>query len=177
MTNWHDSSVNAAWNASDQRLPTALHESMEEGKCLCPNLNERMIDPHVEIILPLRFGHKMSLVVRKPAFCICENKDADLLRGNRDADQRLCFHYTESTIFLLPKYKISSIQPSSAVVQPGLCHTWSETPETGFLRTRLKCFIWKFSLFHGFMKSSCQPLETDKKVHKVLAHYLIEACL
>ena len=27
------------------------------------------------------------------------------------------------------------------------------------------------------MKSSCQPLEKDKKVHKVLAHYLIEDCL
>ena len=32
-----------------------------------------------------------SLVVRNPAFCICENKDADQLRGNREADQRLCF--------------------------------------------------------------------------------------
>ena len=30
----------------------------------------------------------MSLVMRKPAFCICENKDADQLRGNREADQR-----------------------------------------------------------------------------------------
>ena len=27
----------------------------------------------------------------KPAFCICENKDADQLRGNREADQRLLF--------------------------------------------------------------------------------------
>ena len=31
------------------------------------------------------------LLVRKPAFCICENRDADQLRGNREADQRLCF--------------------------------------------------------------------------------------
>ena len=37
----------------------------------------------------------MSRVMRKPAFCICENKDADQLRGNREADQRLCFRYTE----------------------------------------------------------------------------------
>ena len=36
--------------------------------------------------------------MRKPAFCICENKDADQLRGNREADQRLCFRYTGSTI-------------------------------------------------------------------------------
>ena len=27
----------------------------------------------------------MSLVMRKPAFCICENKDADQRRGNREA--------------------------------------------------------------------------------------------
>ena len=31
--------------------------------------------------------------MRNPTFCICENKDADQLRGNREADQRLCFRY------------------------------------------------------------------------------------
>ena len=41
--------------------------------------------------------------MRKPAFCICENKDADQLRGNREANQRLCFRYTDSTIPLLSK--------------------------------------------------------------------------
>ena len=79
----------------------------------------------------------LSRVVRKPAFCICENKDADQLRGNREADQRLCFRNTDSTIPLLPKYEISSLLPSSVTVQPGLCRTWSETPKTGFLTTRL----------------------------------------
>ena len=33
-------------------------------------------------------------------FCICENKDADQLRGNREADQRLCFRYTDRTRFV-----------------------------------------------------------------------------
>ena len=47
--------------------------------------------------------------MRKPAFCICENKDADQLRGNREADQRLCFRDTDSTIPLLPKSEISSL--------------------------------------------------------------------
>ena len=67
--------------------------------------------------------------MRKPAFCICENKDADQLRGNREADQRLCFRYKDadqlrgnreadqrlcfryidSTIPLLSKSKISSL--------------------------------------------------------------------
>ena len=41
--------------------------------------------------------------MRKPTFCICENKDADQLHGNREADQPLCFRYTDSTIPLLSK--------------------------------------------------------------------------
>ena len=65
--------------------------------------------------------------MRKPTFCICENKDADQLRGNHEADQRLCFRYIESTIRLLSKSEISSLYPFSAAVQPGLCRTRSET--------------------------------------------------
>ena len=77
--------------------------------------------------------------MRKPAFCICENKDTDQLRGNREADQRLCFRYMDNTIPLLPKSEISSLWLSPVAVQPGLCQTWSETPKTGFLTTRLIC--------------------------------------
>ena len=79
----------------------------------------------------------MSHVVRKGFFCICKNKDADQLPGNREADQHLCFRYTDSTIPLLSKYEISRLWPSSVAVQPGLCRTRSETLKTGFLRTRL----------------------------------------
>ena len=53
--------------------------------------------------------NKTSLVMRKLDFCIRENKDADQLRGNREADQRLCFRYTDSTIPLLPKSGISRL--------------------------------------------------------------------
>ena len=60
-------------------------------------------------ILPSMCLDDMSRVVRKPAFCICENKDADQLRGNREADQRLCFRYIDSTIPLFSKYEISSL--------------------------------------------------------------------
>ena len=79
----------------------------------------------------------MSRDVRKPDFCICENKDADQLRGTREADQRLCFRYTDSTIPLLSRNKISSLYPFSEAAQPDLCRTWSETPKTGFLASRL----------------------------------------
>ena len=51
----------------------------------------------------------MSRVMRKPTFCICENKDADQLCGNHTADQRLYFRYKDSTITLLSKSEISSL--------------------------------------------------------------------
>ena len=72
--------------------------------------------------------------MRKPTFCICENKDANQLRGNREADQRLCFRYIDSMIPLLSKSEISSLLPSSVVVQPGLCRTRSETRTLVFSR-------------------------------------------
>ena len=36
----------------------------------------------------------MSCIVRKPDYCLCENKGADQLCSNCTADQRLCFRYT-----------------------------------------------------------------------------------
>ena len=51
----------------------------------------------------------MSRHMGKPTICLGENKGADQPRGNREADQRLCFRYTDSTIPLLSKSKISSL--------------------------------------------------------------------
>ena len=34
---------------------------------------------------------QMSRVMRKPTFCICENEDADQLRGNHKADHAFVF--------------------------------------------------------------------------------------
>ena len=65
--------------------------------------------------------------MRKPTFCICENKDAAQLRGNCEADQRLCFRCIDSTIPLLSKSEISRLRPSSVAVEPGLCRTRLET--------------------------------------------------
>ena len=67
-----------------------------------PRINPICLNMGAEIL-------QVSRVVGKPTFCICENKDADQLRGNREADQRLCFRYIDSTIPLLPKSKISSL--------------------------------------------------------------------
>ena len=37
----------------------------------------------------------LSHIMRKPAFCICEKQSQDQMRGNRTADQCLCFHYIQ----------------------------------------------------------------------------------
>ena len=99
----------------------------------------------------------MSLCVRKPTICMGENKDADQLRGNREADQRLCFRYTDSTFppLLIPKF--SRFWVSSVTVQPGLCWTWSEPQIVGFLTHRhISTTLFKVRLrlmfdwcFHG----------------------------
>ena len=60
--------------------------------------------------------------MRKPAFCICENKGADQLYSY----QCLCFHYKDGTNPLVPKSKISNLD-SSVAVQSGLCRIWWET--------------------------------------------------
>ena len=47
--------------------------------------------------------------------------------------------YSDSTIPLFLKSEFSSFQPASVSVQVGLCRSWSETPEDGFLASRLIC--------------------------------------
>ena len=51
----------------------------------------------------------MSYILRKPAFCLCENKAVDQLCGNRTADQCLSFRHIDSTIPLLTKSEILSL--------------------------------------------------------------------
>ena len=75
--------------------------------------------------------------MRKPTICICENKGA----GNCEADQRHCFRYMDSTTPLLSKSKISSLLPSSMLVHLGLCRSWSETKNVGFLMMWLNSSI------------------------------------
>ena len=93
--------------------------------------------------------------MRKPTICICENKGADQLRGNREADQRLCFRYSDSTIPPLLNSKISSFKPASVAVQAGLCQTCSETtllvfPRGGSLSSPQSCSVVHSLLCQGF---------------------------
>ena len=85
--------------------------------------------------------------MRKPTFCICENKDADQLRGNREADQCLCFRYLASTIPLLPL-----IQNFKSLAISSSCTAWfvSDLVQihiVGFLMTQLKySLLYKLNL-------------------------------
>ena len=82
--------------------------------------------------------------MRKPEYCLCENKGADQLCSNCTADQHLYFRYTNSTI---PPIRIGTqnfmILPSSVTVQAGFCRTNLETTKTGFLASRLKVYFEK----------------------------------
>ena len=71
--------------------------------------------------------------MRKPAYCICQKKGAT-------ADQRLCFGHVDSATRLLPKFEISSLYPSSVVVQPGSYQTLSGTLRQVFSRHGLYTF-------------------------------------
>ena len=103
----------------------------------------------------------------KPTICLGENKGADQLRSNCEADQRLCFRFTDSIIPLLFKFKISSLQPSSVTVQAGLCRTRSTPKLLVFSHTG--CYV------NGVQSSmSTIVLEVFCRIHS-LAHLSCEA--
>ena len=94
----------------------------------------------------------LSHLVRKPTICICEIKGADQLRSYCEADQRLCFRYRDSTIPLLSSSKISSLQPSSMIIQLSLCLTFLETTLLVFSR----CDSFEVMAMNScFMLSNC----------------------
>ena len=109
--------------------------------------------------------------MRKPAFCICENKDADQLRGNCEADQHLCFRYTDSTIPLLPKSEISI--PNLAISCG--CTAWfvSElvgNPEDRFSQNEahigIRTLFLHFLVLQSAKINYCKNVHEDKNVKK-----------
>ena len=90
------------------------------------------------IKLLVRVVH-VSRVVRKPTYCICENKGADPLCSNCAADQGLCFlsidgWYNTSIISLIRHFKpLTNLSCSTARFVSDLVGN----PKTGFVVTRL----------------------------------------
>ena len=85
-----------------------LNNSPNQGRWLCPGSPvSSMFDHMTSKSAPSRMH--MSRRLGNPTICIGENKGADQLRSNCEADQHLCFHYTDSTIPLLSKSKFSNL--------------------------------------------------------------------
>ena len=91
----------------------------------------------------------------KPTICIGENKGADQLRGNREADQRLCFRHSDSIIPLLLKSEISNFYLFSVTVQVNLCrivrkpHCWF-SHEVAHIQWFTLGFLLMFHIKFGF---------------------------
>ena len=87
----------------------------------------------------------MSRIIRKQMFCICENKNADQLCGNRETDQRLCFcnQIVQSLYVLNPKFQASSHLLwlcSLVCVGPGLKPECWFSPDAAHMTNRFNCF-------------------------------------
>ena len=70
---------------------------------------------------PVTSACVLGCIMRKQTFCICENKGADQLRSICEADQRLYFRYTVSTIPLHSKFKISSFYSHLLCLHSSVC--------------------------------------------------------
>ena len=116
--------------------------------------------------------------MRKLDVCLCENKGTDQLRGNQEADQRRCFHYSDSTV---PKDSSTFLW----LQQTHLCRTWSETLKTCFLTSRLiskpiksydsvlqlHVYSHVFSLFEWMLYVHCQQLSSCRDCQLSSSHF------
>ena len=75
--------------------------------------------------------------MRKPVFAIWEQQRRRSACESAQSDQRLFVHCLDSIIPLVSISEISSLLLASVAAQAGLSLTWSKTPKTGFLVTRL----------------------------------------
>ena len=70
----------------------------------------------------------MSLVVRKQAFCICENKNADQLRGNREAAKLITAFIFATWIVQSLFYLIRNFKPLAIFCG---CTAWFVSDQVG----------------------------------------------
>ena len=115
----------------------SLHDNFNDWSWVETNLSNE--GSRVGMLSRSVCSSKLSHCIKKPTKCMGENKGADQLRGNRKADQHLCFRCMDSRILLLLKSQISSFYSASVTVQAGLCQTWSETQIIGFVTQSLTC--------------------------------------
>ena len=105
----------------------------------------------------------MSLVVRKPAFIICEQRRRSAWHP-RSLISAFVVRCLDSIISLVYISHISRLQLASVAEQAGLCLTWSETPKTGFLATRLiYASKWRLKNQIAMKSAHGQSDKVDKK--------------
>ena len=75
--------------------------------------------------------------MRKPVLPYANNKGADQPAHSRSLISTFVIRCLDSIIPLVSICEISSLKLVSEALQPGLSLTWSQTPKTGFLVTRL----------------------------------------
>ena len=116
----------------------------------------------------------MGCIMRKPAFCICENKGADQLRVNCAPDQHLCFRCkVKSLFFLNPRFHVSIhllVLHSRFVLWPG-----RKLRRQVFSR-RSSNILALFQTFARFPNLCVQHI-TRKKAADVLAQRIMDAML
>ena len=79
---------------------------------------------------------KAQISLRLP---YANNKGADQPAHPRSLISAFVVRCLDSIIHLVSISEISSIYLASLAAQAGLCLTWSQTPKTGFIVTRLNC--------------------------------------
>ena len=127
--------------------------------------------------------------MRIPDICLCENKGADQLRSYWEADLRLCFHYSDRTISLLPKSEISSFRPGwKPRIQFFSLHSSKDLPGQStclFLIKQLSpvffFFFFFFFFFYIYFRVTVAPSKHDWKIIawkvKLVSFYILASSL
>ena len=115
--------------------------------------------------------------MRKPDFCICENKGADQLCSDCTADQHLCFRYSDSTISSTYHQNFKPL--ACFCVQADLCRTWSETLKFGFLAswvmTCLLVIVALATYYRSVKHNECSETQLSW-INSQIARKLAMAC-
>ena len=109
------------------------------------------------------YNWRLSHVMRKPVLSDANNKGADQPAPPRSLISTFVVRCLDSIIPLVSISETSSLYLASMAVQVGLSFTWSETPKTGFLMTRLNSFLYIWILESGF-RGCIMPAKKKVKV-------------
>ena len=109
---------------------------------------------------------KMSQVMRKPVYAICDNKGADQPAHPCSLISTFVVPCLDSIIPLVSISKILSLYmyPASVAVQAGFSLPWSQITKTGFLMTRLNNLSDHSSSFMTAAVCGVRPFCTKTKI-------------